>query len=409
MANNKIQWEFEEDELIIYGEGAMQDYKKNEATPWEEYKPQIRTICIERGVTSVGARAFCGCEALETVFLADTVDRVGFAAFRDCKSLQEVDALRDFAHRYEKSQGNESNRILMSMQAFRKTPWLKENFGEFYIKKGVLVEYLGEETKVEIPNGVKEIGMMAFENRMVEQVVFPTSLKTIRAYAFLNTHLQNLFLPETVEMVENDAFGYTEQLHFAQIEGKDILIAEHAFRGSAVETEILASENGIPSLYKIVQVQEKGILTAKRLRVQRDPMRSVGYTWFDGAEALKKKVKAGAKIFRLCFNEETKTVNSVQAFYKVKRKKEAYETYVMYPVAKEGSVEAWNDSQNSLDEKEISTINVDGLKGESTAADAKYEWYQVSEDKNSVSAYALDLVKQWMRQHPEYKALSSEK
>ncbi len=408
MANNKINWEFEEDELIIYGQGAMPDYKKNESTPWEEHKQFIRTICIERGVTSVGARAFCGCEALETVFLADTVDRIGFAAFRNCKALQEVDALRDVAHRYEKSQSNENHRILMSMQAFRGTPWMKENYGEFYMKKGVLVEYLGEDKCVVIPEGVKEIGMMAFENRPVEQVTLPASLKIIRSYAFLNTNLKKVVLPEQVEQVENDAFGYTEKLTYAEIQGKDTTVAEYAFRGSAVEEDIVTVGNEIPSLYKLVQVQERGILTARRLKVQKDQQRKVGYVWFDEAEALKKKIKTGAKVLRICYNEEDKTVDYVQTFYKVKKKKEAYETYVMYPVASGASVGTWRDSLTCLDERDISQVNTEGVNGTSKYADRRYDWYQVSEDKNSVSVYALDLVRQWLRMHPGYKVLSAE-
>lgn len=406
MASNKIQWELEEDELIIYGEGAMPDYKKNELTPWEEHKASIRTICIERGVTSVGARAFRGCEALETVFLADTVDRIGFAAFRDCKSLQEVDALREFAHRYEKSQGNENNRILMSMQAFRGTPWLQENFGEFYLKKGVLVEYLGENKEVVIPDGIKEIGMMAFENRAVETVTFPVSLKTIRSYAFLNTNLKKVILPESVTLVEDDAFGLTGKLSYVEIQGANTTVAEHAFRGSAVEEELLSAGNEIPSLYKLAQIQEKGILVAKRLNVQKDAMRKIGYTYFDEAEALKKKIKAGAKVLRVCYDEETQNVNYVQAFYKVKRKKELYETYLMYPVGKGFSVEVWRDSLTYLDEKDINSMNTDGVNVVSAHADSKYDWYQVSEDKHNISVYALDLVKQWLKQHPKYKAQS---
>ena len=406
MASNKIQWEFEEDELIIYGEGAMCDYKKNELTPWDEHKASIRTICIERGVTSVGARAFCGCEALETVFLSDTVDRIGFAAFRDCKALQEVDALREFAHRYERSQGNENNRILMSMQAFRGTPWLKENFGEFYLKKGVLVEYLGESKEVVIPEGIREVGMMAFEKRAVESVTFPSSLKTIRAYAFLSTNLKKVILPETVTLVEDDAFGLTEKLSYVEIQGADTNVSEQAFRGSALENELLANGNEIPSLYKLAQVQEKGILTARRLNVQKDATRKIGYAWFDDAEALKKKIKSGAKVFRICYDEENKNINYVQAFYKVKRKKEVYETYLMYPVGKGFSTEVWSDSQTYLDEKDICHLNTDGVNGVSANAGATYDWYQVSEDKHAVSVYALDLVKQWLKQHPKYKALS---
>ena len=71
-------------------------------------------------------------------------------------------------------------------------------------------------------------------------------------------------------------------------------------------------------------------------------------------------------------------------------------------------MEVWRDSLTYLDERDINTMNTDGVNGVSTHADSKYDWYQVSEDKNSISVYALDLVKQWLRQHPKYKAPSVE-
>ncbi len=407
--SNAINWAFEEDELSIYGEGAMPDYKEGESVPWEDVKAQIRTVCIERGVTSVGARAFAGCEALDTVFLADTVNRIGFGAFKGCAALQEIDSLRGFVHRYEKTLGGEPNRIVVGMQAFRGTPWCKENYGEFYMNRGTLVEYLGEESEVVLPNGVKEIGSMAFEGRPVEKIELPTSVKNIRAYAFMNTKLQTLVVPKTVETVESYAFGYIDTLDYVEIESMDTAVAADAFGGSAVAEELAASKKGIPSLYALTPTVEPGIVGAKRLLVAKDPKRHIGYPMpIDAEETLKKKIKAGTMVLRIRYSESEKCVNYVQAIYKVKKESGLFQTYLMYPVDTDAGISAWRDSFTYWDADDILGLNTDGIDGKSMHEGEGCDWYQAVVGKSCVENIALALVGQWLKKHPGYRVLSED-
>ncbi|MBR5474900.1 MAG: leucine-rich repeat domain-containing protein [Lachnospiraceae bacterium] len=402
-----INWAFEEEELSIFGEGAMADYKEGEALPWEDVKEQVRVVCIERGVTSVGARAFAGMEALETVFLSDTVRRIGFGAFKGCKALQEVDTLREFSHRYEKSMSVDANRIVVGMQAFVGTPWCAETYGTFYMNKGVLVEYLGDATEVVIPEGVKEIGTMAFEGRGIEKVTFPASLRVIRSYAFMNTKLQELVLPETVEVVESCAFAYAAPLSKVVLENDEADLATDAFYGTMVGAEVAAAKKGIPSLFTLVPVAEPGLTGAKRISVQKDPKVHIGFTYFDASNALKKKIKAGTTILRVCYNGEKKTLDYVQAIYKTKQEKGLYETYLMYPYEAEGSAEIWRDSFTYWGTEDVDGLNTAWLDGDGLYEDLKYDWYQVS-NKAQIDVLARTVANYWLKKHPEYRALSQE-
>ena len=134
----EVQWKYADGVLTVYGDGPMPNYKRGEPVPWKSWKPMIRRISIEAGITKIGARAFSMCEALENVYLADTVLSIGFEAFKGCCKLKEVSAKKEFKHRYENSVKDKEQYILISMQAFRNTSWMKENFGVFYIYDNIL-------------------------------------------------------------------------------------------------------------------------------------------------------------------------------------------------------------------------------------------------------------------------------
>ena len=68
---------------------------------------------------------------------------------------------------------------------------------DFVIKKGVLKKYNGTDTEVVVPDGVKKIGMSAFENcSSLTGITLPESLKYIDWYAFQGcTNLTEIKIP----------------------------------------------------------------------------------------------------------------------------------------------------------------------------------------------------------------------
>ena len=80
--------------------------------------------------------------------------------------------------------------------------------GKFYIKDGVLTGYWGQESKVVIPNGVKEIGYGAFEaNFDLKEITIPKSVKKISKYAFMAcSSLNKVNWGEGIEEIDYHAF-----------------------------------------------------------------------------------------------------------------------------------------------------------------------------------------------------------
>ena len=102
---------------------------------------------------------------------------------------------------------------------------------DFKIENGILKEYLGTQTHVEIPNGVREIGRNAFsENAAITKVTVPDSVTKIGENAFLRCEMLNtVHLPESIEQIDSHAFGYCSALKKIRIPQKTERISLDAF------------------------------------------------------------------------------------------------------------------------------------------------------------------------------------
>lgn len=140
-----VKWEFYENGMLrIWGVGDMYDNEyDNPYTPgYLTYKEKILCVEIEDGVTSVGSRAFWGCENLTAVTLGRDIQKINWGAFRECTKLRSIN----------------------------------------------------------IPNKVREIGDTAFfECSGLQNITLPYGVTMIGCDAFLGcSNLQNVILPETI-------------------------------------------------------------------------------------------------------------------------------------------------------------------------------------------------------------------
>ena len=89
---------------------------------------------------------------------------------------------------------------------------------DFVIEDDVLVEYLGHDEKVVIPEGVREIGINAFwNNQELRHVVFPESLEKIGNGAFAGVDLEQLILPKNLKAIGRHAFEGCGSLEYVRI------------------------------------------------------------------------------------------------------------------------------------------------------------------------------------------------
>ena len=172
-ANATWELDLETDTLTISGTGDMADYYDINDQPWYNYKDNITSVEIEKGITSIGFGAFDSFAKLTSVSIPDSVKSIDNWAFSGCTSLTSITIPGSVT-----SIGN---------QAFYKCTGL---------------------TSITIPDSVKSIGISAFYKcTSLESITIPDSVTSIGDWAFKGcTSLKSITIPEKVTSIGSDAF-----------------------------------------------------------------------------------------------------------------------------------------------------------------------------------------------------------
>ena len=90
----------------------------------------------------------------------------------------------------------------------------RQVMGNFRISSTILLKYLGEESRVIVPNGITRIAEEAFAgNEAVDRVILPESVQEIGAEAFRDCLvLQSIIFPEGLCTIGAGAFAHCVKL-----------------------------------------------------------------------------------------------------------------------------------------------------------------------------------------------------
>ena len=170
-------------------------------------------------VTEIGESAFQACESLTRVTIPDTVQTLGKYVFWGCTKLQDVtlpktlSAISDGCFRFCSALAEldiPETVEYIGIDALGSTAWLKQRQAENPLVQvnHILVNATAcTDSRVVIPNGVKQIGPYAFNSTAVTEVVIPESMKRIGWGAFWNCQsLKKLNLPANLTQIEESAF-----------------------------------------------------------------------------------------------------------------------------------------------------------------------------------------------------------
>lgn len=222
---------------------------------------------VEYPVTAIGGRAFKGVDAIKDLTLPAGLQYIETNAFESCTSLTNVTYLG-------------ADNVAVDGSVFGKcTAYLETKpFGFLYNAEGAVIGFTGvcPET-LEIPDGVAEIGVSAFDYDYypsvsnVTALIVPASVKEIGQYAFyelenlksvtLNEGLETIgnaafdncyklpsvVMPSTVKTIGWDAFEDCESLESVTLNEGLEYIGEYAFAWSGVkEITVPASVTELP-------------------------------------------------------------------------------------------------------------------------------------------------------------------
>lgn len=177
-------WRLHQDgQLYITGTGAMYDYEPETTdhperiAPWYPYRREVRSLVVDKGITSLGRWAFAYFFNATSVTLACRVPLLPQGCFFECESLDEI----------------------------------------------------------EIPKGVKRIGSNCFLDCVsLDTVHLPKGVLAILDSAFCGTGLAHINLPESLEEIHSFAFGHCLSLTEIYIPDNVSYIHPDAFYHSGV-------------------------------------------------------------------------------------------------------------------------------------------------------------------------------
>ena len=87
---DNVNWSFDSSkgELVISGNGAMEDYNLESNYSPFMYQSNITSIVIKNGVTSVGDYAFTFCRGVTSVTVPESIKSIGVCAFANCINMK---------------------------------------------------------------------------------------------------------------------------------------------------------------------------------------------------------------------------------------------------------------------------------------------------------------------------------
>ena len=461
-----LTWLFEENgTLSIFGAGMLPDYKDGQDRPWQEYADQVTALVVDDGITTIGARTFAGYEKLESVKLPASMSRIGFRAFAGCKALKTVTAPKKIAHSYSTNVATASRGVIredtiyMGMQSFANTPWVVETFGDFYIHRDVLVEYYGNGGEVVVPDGIREIGISAFEGSAVTDVKLPETLRVINAFAFNNTPIRSVALPAALRKADRYSFGQTACLESILVGNPNMTIEALAFWKSAAEAEVVLNKkdraliakqdklaaalrdggelteeqqkeaaegalaleeravwkeavkmNVIPaddeweSVYHIESVREAGMDPFKKMEIRRDKKKMFGLSTLEYGKAILKKLSIGGPVMRICVNRENGEVEFVQSF--LRESANSYVSCMCYPRMEDGVVRMDDIRTSYLTKSEMEELAGIGLWAHE--ANSGRFWFQAPKGTGVGVDAEMKLLKIWLSKHPGHSVKQAE-
>ena len=224
-------WTYDRGVLTISGTGTMKHYI-GVNPPWFGFKPSIKRVVIEEGVTSIGtncfhtlpklgevsipesvtvigANAFYSCEALLEVKLPSKLESIGAVAFGGCGSLKVIDLPSTLT--YLGSQAFCACWQLRYINAGATSP-------SYHTKDGVLLD--SSETKL----------ISCPANKPASHFNIPSTVRTIEEFGLYSCEMYTVTIPEGVTSIGHGAFEFCYNLIRVTIPSTVTEIKSKAFK-----------------------------------------------------------------------------------------------------------------------------------------------------------------------------------
>ncbi len=200
----------------------------------------LKNIKIPKNVTKIHSRAFAMC-TFDNIELPDTLELIGSYAFLNCVNITEIELpdsvskIEDYAFKgcaNLKEVKLPSTYYWMGKGVFDGTQYEGADTDFVITADGALVQYLGDDTEVVVPEGVTRIGPAFSGRKDITSIILPDGLLYISKNAFKDcSGLTELIIPDTVLEIEYRAFDGCSNIKELVIPDSVVKIHNEAFAG----------------------------------------------------------------------------------------------------------------------------------------------------------------------------------
>lgn len=258
---------------LIVGDGVttlgddILSYSYYDNSGYHSFHSNLREVELPKGLTCIGASAFCYSSDLDEVKIPSTVTKIKQSAFSGCTGLTKIEL----------------------------PPQLEEvGYNSFYGCSGL--------TEITIPSSVKTIPSGAFENcTSLESVTLSEGIGEIGTEAFQYTKLKSLNIPKSVKKLGHDIVRGCQHLAYITIEAPSQL--EEASGGNQGVFQCITNVYCEPRLERLL----------RHFNEYARFITTVDVTLVDGDKSEPKKINYGADITAL--GEPTKQGYTFTGWY----------------------------------------------------------------------------------------------
>ncbi len=212
----------------------------------------ISDIQLPQSLRQIESRAFRNCIGLEQVILNSNIVSIDKDAFRNCTALRSVETSDGTVYEFcglsdiYKIDCKTAQKVLISISDVPEPVRIihRQVLGNFRISGTILLQYLGAESRVIIPEGITRIAEEAFAGiETIDKVILPESLHEIGAEAFRGCLLlQTIILPKGLCKIDNGAFAGCVKLLRIEIPKQITILADRIFRQCRALQEVRLPE-----------------------------------------------------------------------------------------------------------------------------------------------------------------------
>lgn len=233
----------------------------------------IVDIRLPKSLQRIESRAFRNCIGLEEVILGGNEVQIDEDAFRNCTSLKTVRTCDGAVYTFEGLKDiyklNEPDTAKIPVSA-KEVPAVvcaihRQVFGNFRLSGTILLQYLGAESRVVVPEGITVIAEEAFAGiETIDKVILPESLREIGSEAFRGClMMQTIALPEGLCRIGAGAFSDCVKLLRVELPRQMDILENKVFRGCRALQEVSIPEG----LCRIGESTFYGCIGLKKLQL----------------------------------------------------------------------------------------------------------------------------------------------